>query len=159
MVENINNVKIKNCICDELHIREATSSIDLSSMKKDWQIDTFLLAKFQNDLEAGNVGLGGLVVDNWKIRRRRLDSTSFVNLGTQSTGVDGNFTYIDHQTRNGITYEYEVILMSGDIEGQPKTIQVACELEYYWISDENESYPLFVEFKPSQIQTNIQRNM
>jgi len=159
MISNINKIEIKNCVCDEIHIREATTGINLSPIKKDWQLDTFLLAQFKNDLEAGNIGLGGLTIDNWKIKRRKIDSTSFVTLGTQSTGIDGNFSYLDYINRSGIIYEYEVIPMSGDIEGQANTIQVQYELEYWWIGDEIESYPLFLNFEPSDIQTNIQRSI
>jgi hypothetical protein len=159
MIQSINEILIKNCTCEEIHIREAVTGIDLTPIKKDWELDTFLLSKFQNDLEAGNVGLGGLVVDNWKIRRRKIDSTSYINLGTKPSDETGDFSFIDHTTRSGVTYEYEVIPMSGDIEGQPKTIQVTSELECWWISDETESYPLFLNFAPSDIQTNIQRNI
>lgn len=156
-INNINYVEIKNCKIEELHIRENTSNIDLSSTKKFWQIDSYLLAKFQNNLEGGNVDLGGLTIDNWKIRRRRIDSTQFKELGVVSTAIDDSFYYLDYTPRAGVTYEYTVTPMSGDIEGQPQTVQIEFNFDYWWLTDGIESYPFFLNLEVSDISTNQQR--
>lgn len=157
MIGNINYVEITNCKCNGIHIRQNTSNIDLTPNFKEWQFDTILLAKFNNNLEAGNVGLGGLTIDRWKIRRRRINSTTFVNLDVIQFNEAGGFQYIDRTPVCNVIYEYEVIPMSGDIEGQPHTVQIECQFDCWWITDGNESYPLWANLEVSDIPTNIQR--
>lgn len=150
-------VEIKNAIVDEIYISKDGDITDTS--KKDWVLDTFLNAKFLGDLEAGNVGLGNLPIDKWKIRRRNIDSTSFKELDVIDMGIDENFYYLDTSPRSNVVYEYEVIPMSGDIEGIPHTIQILVEFDYWWLSDidTDECYPLFANLEVSEITQNTQR--
>lgn len=164
-INNISYIEIKNCICDEVSIRESTSNIDLTNSKQSWQIDTILLAQFLSNLEAGNVSLGGLTIDKWKIKKRRVDSTNIQGLATLTLGVNENFSYIDTAIKPQILYEYQVLPMSGDIEGQPVTIQTSISFDYWWLSDAtgttNESYPFFAGINAglqvSDISVNKQR--
>jgi len=146
-VSNIDYLEIKNCILDEINVRESTSGIDLTSAKKEWQIDTFLLCKFLSNTEGGNVSLGGLTIDGWKIRKRRIDSTSIQELATIALGTDEDFSYLDPTVKPNVIYEYQVSPMSADIEGQPVTAQISVDFDYWWLSDAtgttNESYPFF----------------
>lgn len=157
LISNINHLEVKNCKCNGVHIRQRTSDIDLTPSRKEWHFDSILLAKFNNDLEAGNVGLGGLTIDQWKVRRRRINSTNYINLDIIESDESGNFQYIDRTPTCEVLYEYEVIPMSGDIEGQPHTIQIECKFDYWWLTDGIESYPFFANLEVSDIPTNIQR--
>ncbi len=157
-IKNINNIEIKNCIIDEMHVRESINNIDLTPSKKEWQFDTFMLAKFLGNLESGNVSMGGLDITQWRVRKRRLDTTSIVELATIPLGLDQNFQYVDTAVRHNVTYEYIVSPMSGDIEGQPATVQITVSFEYWWISDDEESYPLFANLEVSDIIVNKQRH-
>ena len=58
-VSNINYIELKNCIIDELNVSRNVTTVDLSPNKTSWNIDTIMLARFLNNLEAGNVGLRG----------------------------------------------------------------------------------------------------
>lgn len=149
-------VELKNVISDELYVSQ--SGDIYNTAKFDWDINTFLKAMFQNDLEAGNVTLGGLVIDRWKIRRRNIDSVRFKDLGIVSMGTDENFYFLDTTPRSDIIYEYEVIPMSGDIEGIAHIIQIKINFEYWWLTDEVESYPFFANIEVSDINTNTQRH-
>lgn len=152
-------VELKNIIADEIYISKTGDITDAS--KKDWVLDTFLNAKFLGDLEAGNVGLGNLPIDRWKIRRRNIDTTSFKELNIVPMGTDENFYYLDTSPRANVIYEYEVIPMSGDIEGTPHTIQILVEFDYWWLADINteECYPFFANLEVSEIKNNIQRSL
>lgn len=162
-INNINYLEIKNCVVDEIHVRENTSNIDLSPTKEEWQFDTFLLAKFLGDLEAGNISLGGLPIDRFKIRKRRIDSVKIQDLGIVPLSEEGKFYFLDTGVRPRITYEYQVSPMSGDIEGQPFLVQISVDFEYWWLSDAtyttNESYPFFANMEVSDITINKQRHV
>jgi len=153
---NVYQVEFKNVISDELYISQ---SGDIKNTNKfDWQIDTFLKATFQNNLEAGNVTLGGLPIDRWKIRRRKIDDINFKDLAIVPMSSDENFYYLDTSPQTDVIYEYEVIPMSGDIEGVAHVIQIKISFEYWWLSDEEEAYPFFANLQVSDITTNRQRN-
>ena len=148
-------IEASNAVYDEIYIDENGDIADTA--KQDWRITTYLKATFQNNLEAGNVSLGGLTINKWKVRRRRIDATSFKTLNIVDVGIDNNFYYLDTSPRTSIIYEYEVIPMSGDIEGIPHTVQIKCEFDYWWLSDDVESYPFFANLELSEINTNVQR--
>lgn len=150
-------IEMRNSIADEIYISK-TGDITNTS-KKDWVLDTYLKARFQNDLEAGNIGLAGSPVDRWKIKRRRKDSTKFDVLNTISAGVDENFYYLDTTPRSNVIYEYDVIPMSGDIEGVPQTVQIKVEFDYWWLLDDNEQYPFIANLQINDITHNQQRQI
>lgn len=158
MISDINYIELKNCIIDELHVRKNTNNVNLAPTKDVWQIDTYIIASFLGNLNAGNVGLSGLPITNFRIKRRRIDDTNSVTLDTIPR-VDGDAHYLDHSARSGISYEYEVIPMSNSIEGLAYSIQVKCEFDYWWLSniDDGETYPFMANLEVGDIATNTQR--
>lgn len=144
---------------DEIVITSTLFADITDNTRPEWTIRTYLLAKFQDNLEAGNIGLGGLPITGYKIRRRKISSLNFINLATVPVAQDGNFYYLDRSPVTSVTYEYEVIPMSGDIEGQAFTTQIKCDYKYWWIADDEESYPLFANLEVSDISSNIQRHV
>ena len=66
--------------------------------------------------------------------------------------------YLDYTGKSQVTYEYEVSPMSGDIEGEAFTATIKCILDYWWISDDTDIFPLFINLEVSGIDTNIQRH-
>lgn len=160
MISNINYIELKNCIIDELHVRKNTNNVNLAPTKDVWQIDTYIIASFLGDLNAGNVGLSGLPITNFKIRRKIVGSTNLVTLDTIPR-VDGDACYLDHSARSGILYEYEVVPLSNSIEGMAYSIQIKCEFDYWWLSnvDDGETYPFMANLEVSDIATNKQRHL
>lgn len=164
-IRNINYIEIKNSIVEEINLRENTSGIDLTPTKKEWTYDTFLLAEFLGNLEAGNLSLGGLEIDSFRIRKRRVDSTVFQDLGILPYDDENDFKFIDTSVRPKISYEYQVSPLSNDIEGQPILVQITVDFDYWWLSDAtgttNESYPFFANINTgievSDISINKQR--
>lgn len=153
------DLSMRNVYYDEVIITSTAFADITDNTREEWSIHTYLLAKFQNDLESGNVSLGGLEITHWKIRRRKITSLNFMDLATVPTAQDGNFYYMDRTPVTSIIYEYEVIPMSGDIEGDAFTTQIQCDYQYWWITDNEESYPLFANLDVSDISTNVQRHV
>jgi hypothetical protein len=157
MIENINYIQLKNAIIDEVFISKNVNTVNLTSDKNIWDINTILLAKFLNNLEAGNVGLGGLTIDKFKIRRRDITTLNKKELAIINTTLTQDLYYLDKTGKSQITYEYEVSPMSGDIEGEPFSTTIKCNIDYWWISDDIDIFPLFANLEVSDINTNIQR--
>ncbi|MCM1233965.1 MAG: hypothetical protein NC489_27985 [Ruminococcus flavefaciens] len=76
-IENINYVELKNGIYDDLYISKNTEFELSNECPKDWDFDTVLWAKFNNNTEAGNV--------DWS-----LETTSHIILKSRT---EGNFEW------------------------------------------------------------------
>lgn len=156
--ENIYSAELKNVIVDDFYISK--DGVLTDKTEPIWTIDTYLLAKFEDgSLEAGNVINNNLEINNWRVRRRPINSIIYKELATIPISTEGNFYYLDYTGRSGVIYEYEITPMAGDIEGTPTTITVKCEFDYWWISDDTQSYPLYANIEISDITTNIQRHI
>jgi hypothetical protein len=153
---NFYSVELKNVVADEIYISKTGDIINAS--KTDWVIDTYLKAMFKNDLEGGNVSLGGLEIDRWKVRRREIESMIFKEIATVTTAIDGNFYYLDTSPKTDVIYEYEVIPMSGNIEGFPHIIQIKISFKTWWLADGEEAYPFFANIEIGDINNNKQRH-
>lgn len=94
----ISNIEFKNCILDEVHIRQKVSDIDISTAKETWQLDTYLLAKFLNNFEAGNVDNEGLLITSFRIKRRNLGELNSITLA--------EIPYDPESTQTLIYYDY-----------------------------------------------------
>lgn len=136
---SITNIQFKNCILDEVHIRENTSDIDISSTKETWQLDTYLLAKFLNNLEAGNVDNEGLIITQFAVKRRSLGELTNITLG-----------YLDYNPNDPQTLEwtdftqpvgdiiYSVVpIGENGLEGKPSSIQIESSFAGWWLVDKN----------------------
>lgn len=159
MVKNINYVKLKNCVVDEISIRKNTTDVDLTPTKDIWQLDSYLIAKFLGNFDAGNLGSNGLPITEFKIKRRRVDSFNVVVIALIPR-AENNLSFLDKSARSGVTYEYEVIPLSNQIEGMGYTVQIKCEFDYWWLSnvDDDETYPFMANLEVSEISTNTQRH-
>jgi hypothetical protein len=146
-------VELQKVIVDEISIKK--SGLTTDTTHQEWDLSTILIAKFLNNLEAGNIGMNGLEITGWKIRRRRVDNTSIQELTTIEN--QGDLYYIDYTPSATITYEYEVVPMSGDIEGQPTTVTIKSEFERWFLTDNIETYSFYVNLDISDLPRNIQR--
>lgn len=153
------DLTMQNVYYDEIVITGTTFADIKDNTRPEWSIHTYLLAKFENDLEGGNVSLGGLEITHWKIRRRKITNLNFIDLDIVPTAQDGNFYYIDRTPVTSVIYEYEVIPLSGDIEGEAFTTQIECNYQHWWITDGEESYPLYANLEVSDITTNMPRHI
>jgi hypothetical protein len=70
-IGNVDNFTLANGSFDEFHTIKDSSEIDNSTEKTSWTINTVLLAKFQNDLVAGTLGVGGLPITSIEVKKRK----------------------------------------------------------------------------------------
>lgn len=152
-IRTINNIEIKNAIYDEIHIREATSGIDTSNTKEDWQMDTILLAQFLNDLEAGNINNGGIQISKFAIKRRKVSEITPITLGYKDFVNNDQFVYDDY-TQTNDQYVYSIVPVGENgLEGQENSITVQSDFTGFHLvdKDSNEvlSFDQFISSEPS----------
>lgn len=152
-VRNINYVELSNAIYDELHIREKTDNIDLSPNKELWQIDTILLAKFMNDLEAGNVNNQGIRIDKFAIKRKKINEINPITIGYKDFVNNNQFIYQDFTQPSG-DFIYSIVpIGENGLEGQENSITLNSTFAGFHLVDKdtNEvlSFDKFIGSEPS----------
>ena len=137
-VININNIEISNCIIDELHVRAAVDdSVNLLPTKDDWQIDTYLLAKFQGNLEAGNISNQGYKIAKFVIKRRKINELKPLTIGSVNYVEGQTFMFTDYTQANE-KYIYGVYPVGENgIEGAPNEIVGTSDFTGYFVVDKD----------------------
>lgn len=132
-VQESSVIKISNAIYDEIHIRERTD-IDTSSIKEQWQVDTRMRALFENSLEAGNITNSDLIIEQFAIKRRRIDEINDVTLAYRDFENDKQFEYIDY-TQSNDEFIYSIVPVSEQMEGLPNSVQIESDFTGWFIVD------------------------
>ncbi|MGG3892002.1 hypothetical protein [Metabacillus fastidiosus] len=156
-VRNIEYVELNGAIYDELHIREKTDGVDTSNVKDPWQIDTIILAKFMNDLEAGNINNQGVKIDKFAIKRKRINEINPITLGYKDFVNNNQFVYQDFtQPRGEFIYSIVPIGENG-LEGQENSITIDVDFAGFHLVDKdtNEvlSFDTFIGSEPTVTQS------
>jgi len=136
-IENISVMNITGCIIDETHMQ---TTIVNSSIKQNWTNGTVLLAKYDGDLEAGNILMRENPIDKLRIKRRSYKQQSFKTL--KELDFDPNpaqLIYKDYTPLSGDEYEYIVVPVdSSGIEGVIGSVTAVANFEGWWIVDLDE---------------------
>lgn len=154
MIRNINHIEIKSCTIDELHVRSRTDAgVDLTSTKNPWQLDTYLLASFVNNLEAGNVNNGGVNIAKFAIKRRKVDEITSLTIGYKDYVHGQGLDFTDY-TQGNDNYIYSIVPIGvNELEGSPNEIEVESEFTGWFIVDKDTNeilaFDKFIGSEPS----------
>ena len=100
--------------------RRIYSSSDISSInpkvEQDWLTDTYINAKFDNNLQAGNYTSLASPIDGWIIQRKATTDAKFTTIAEVGAMVD---TYEDNLVSSKQTYIYQLIPKAGTVLGAP----------------------------------------
>lgn len=152
-VRNIKYIEMKNGIYDELHVREKTDGIDLTTTKEDWQMDTILLARFLGELEAGNLNNRGIKINKFAIKRRKLNEINPITLGYKNFVNDNEFVFDDYSQAND-DFIYSIVpIGENGLEGQANEISVSSDFTGFHLVDRDTndvlSFDKFIGSEPS----------
>lgn len=132
-VRNIEDITMQKAIFDEIHIREKTDNIDEN--RRDWQTDTRLLAKFVDNLEAGNITNNGLEIVQFAVSRRRASELNSTIIGYRDFKNNSQITYEDYTQPND-ELVYSIIPIAGTgILGEPHEVAIESDFVGWWVVD------------------------
>lgn len=144
-VSNIDYVELENGFYDDLFI---TKDADDTSpeINPNWTHDTVLYADFEGDTMAGNVDW---TVDNTSallIKRREANSLDWMTIYEKpvSSIDDFNIDYIDAYARANTEYEYAVVPVLGNIEGNYSTNKVLSDFGGIYLIEKDIIYGTFL---------------
>lgn len=162
-IPKVDAIRVSNGIYDEIKIDE-TLDIENSIEKDVWTLDTAFDAKFQNNLEAGNIG-SGLPIQYIRFKRRKVGELNWeVMVDVPFDKNIENYDIIDYLIENAVDIEYCLVPLVQFIEGQGVSSIVTTDYKSLFLTgrDENnilQNYPLRFDEKASDITINMDKTI
>lgn len=158
-IGDISKIKLLSGIFDEIMV-ENGSSIPFDKDRKEWRYGTILLAKFQGDLNAGNVNFIDMAVQDIVIKKRKVEEygnwTRVASIPYDKDDIK-EYEFYDKYSESYQEYEYAFVpTMPQGIEGEYITDTIMSEFEDIFISDKDKHFKLRhnIDFGTSEIATN-----
>lgn len=164
-LKNVNEFTLKGGEFDELHITKDAMEIDNTIEKTDWTVNTVLLAKFQNSLVAGTIGIDGKDMYKIEVRKRRKGEDDFQTYFSMDFDPSINlYTIIDKLIENEEEYEYCIRgVAKGDnnediYSNDSSPIAIYISYEHAHLFDSTGSFDLIYDLKIDSISNQIGAN-
>lgn len=157
-VDNITNVKLTNSIFDHFNVTKNTSTVVSTSIPTEWDYDTIMNASFNNNIDAGNVNYLINQISSIKIKRRKQGDFDWLTLATIPINrvEDLSFIFNDLLNQDNVTYEYALVPIIGEIEGQYLINSIMSQFNGVFIGNAETIYKFLYEVKYSSNQRNQQ---
>lgn len=147
-------VEMTHIVADELDADLGNKAF--TTEKGEWGDSSVFLATFNKTLECGNLSMGDTDVDTLRFKKRRKGELQWLLI--DELPYDRNivaYEVLDRLARSNIDYEYAIVPVVGNIEGEPITNSIIANFEGLWISDAYESYNIFCEVEYGTIKHNV----
>lgn len=151
-------VEVADVIVDDLAIDAGYKEFVIE--KGEWQSNTVLLATFNSTLEAGNLSMGEMEVDTLRFKKRKKGELEWLLIDEVSYSQEQlHYEIRDRLARSNIEYEYAIVPVSGEVEGEIITNSIVAMYEGLWVVDANNSVNIFCEVDYGTINHNTNTNV
>jgi hypothetical protein len=141
-VGQIYRAEMQDCIIDEVKIDENITVSNLST-KQEWGLDTKLLGKFQNSLEAGNLDNKGMPIEFIIIKKRRKSDLTWSKIKEFNFDkAQKIYEFEDKYVEAGEEYEFALFPVTSNIEGKYTIADIVAEYDDTWLMDKENSVRL-----------------
>ena len=139
---NINNIRIENGIYDHMNITKDVDFDYTTELPGKWNLQTQFDADFNGTITAGNVDYILAQISSIKVKRRVKGTFDWMTLFTVpiSKVSDVDFVRYDYIAKNNETYEYAIVPVIGNTEGEYSINSVKSEFYGIFITDNKSSY-------------------
>lgn len=139
---NINNIRIKNSIYDHMNITKDVDFDYTTELPGKWNLQTQFDADFNGTITAGNVDYILAQISSIKVKRRVKGTFDWITLFTVpiSEVSDVDFVRYDYIAKNNETYEYAIVPVIGNTEGEYSINSIKSEFYGIFITDNKSSY-------------------
>ena len=155
---NINTITLSNAIYDHFNVTTNTNTPVTTTIPTGWDYDTVLNADFNGNLDAGNVDFLIEQISAIKIKRRVQGEFNWLTLQTIpiNTVEDLTFAFNDLLNKNNVTYEYALVPVIEDVEGDYLINSILSQFNGVFIGDAETIYKFFFEVEYGNNQRNQQ---
>ena len=146
-----NTLIVKNAVYDNIYSTSDVIENFDGSIPDNWNYDTYLYAKFENDLYGGNVSFTESIVDSVRIKRRTEKDSVFKTIYEKEINVNEDFQieFIDYLEPVGtIEYAYVPVISGG--ESNYISNSVVSDFDNFFICEKDRSYPMIINAEYNQ---------
>ncbi len=164
-VNAIGSVKIQSGQFDELAVQKKSESYT-EEISQEWDYDTALHAQFENSLNAGNVTYTTSQISAILLKRRKYGEFAWQTLDRVdiSSQEDALFTYYDRFNQSNCEYEYALVPVIGNTEGNINVNRILSHFDGLFIMERSDGFNTLLETeivtqknRPSSAITTIDR--
>lgn len=139
---NINNIRIENGMYDHMNITKDVDFDYTTELPGKWNLQTQFDADFNGTITAGNVDYILAQISSIKVKRRVKGTFDWITLFTVpiSKVSDVDFVRYDYIAKNNETYEYAIVPVIGNTEGEYSINSIKSEFYGIFITDNKSSY-------------------
>lgn len=141
---NITEVKIENGIYDYLNITKDTNFPYITTYPSGWDNNTIIDADFNGNVNAGNVDYVVSQINQIRVKRRKKGDFEWYTLFNIDINkiTDVDFVRYDYLAQNDTEYEYAIVPIIGNVEGEYAMNSILSEFYGVFITDGKSSYKL-----------------
>ena len=138
-IENINYVELKNGIYDDLYITKATDFELSNECPKEWDFDTVLWAKFNNNTNAGNVDWNLKTTSHIILKSRTDGDFKWKTIAVKEVHTLEDFVinYPDYFVASGQPVEYAIVPVLYGSEGVYASTKVISRFDKMFLIEGN----------------------
>ena len=146
-IDGINNIQLTNAIYDHFNITRNTSTEVSTTIPTVWDYDTIIDASFDGNLSAGNVDFLIEEISAIKIKRRVQGTFDWITLNTVpiNTVEDLTFAFNDLLNADYTTYDYALVPIMEDVEGEYIINSILSQFNGVFIGDYSTIYKFFYD--------------
>lgn len=152
---NIEDITLRNGIYDHFNITKDVDFPYITDIPQAWDLQTQLDADFNGNINAGNIDYVVSSISSIRVKRRKKGTFDWYTLfDVPVTDVkDIDFVRYDYLAQNNVEYEYAVVPIIGNVEGEYSMNSIKSEFYGIFITDGNVSY----KFKENASYSNNER--
>lgn len=139
---NIEDIKIENGIYDHFNITKDVDFPYITTYPGEWDLSTQVDADFNGNINAGNIDYVITQISNIKVKRRKKGEFDWYTLYNVPINKreDIDFVRYDYLAQNDTEYEYAIVPIIGNIEGEYSINSIESQFYGVFISDNKNSY-------------------
>ena len=141
-IADTNYILLQNAIFEHFYITHKTDYEYSNDVERPWDFDTVLNAEFNGDLMAGNVNYAAEQVSEVRIKRRRKGTHPWTTLFAIpiETADSFHFERFDKYARSKTEYEYALVPVVNEVEGDYQNSFVYSEFEGIFLLERDAGY-------------------
>ena len=139
---SITTVRVSNGVVDEVYMESDVMTYS-TAFPTQWNFKTAFDAKFNGDLLAGNTLFAAKEVASLRLKRRKKGKSAWDTIYEQTVNGDAtklNFTFYDKTCRANTSYEYTIVPVIGQVEGNFYTNEIKTNFVGLYLMDSNYIY-------------------
>lgn len=139
---NIEDVILKNGIYDHFNITKDVDFPYITTYPGAWDLSTQMDADFNGNINAGNIDYVVSQISSIKVKRRKKGQFDWYTLYNVPVTDPNNIDFVkyDYLAQNDTEYEYAIVPVIGNVEGEYSMNSIQSEFYGIFVTDGQSSY-------------------